>query len=133
MRTVAEQQEIVRALASPLGTERLPLAEAEGRVLASDVVAKLPVPPFTNSAMDGYAVRASDVLEAPVVLEVTNFQSSSSVTARNSQSSHETWFGTSSTGPGVDSTSGLYALKRKHSRTSRRSRAFMGRMISRES
>ncbi|SDL10162.1 gephyrin-like molybdotransferase Glp [Tessaracoccus oleiagri] len=70
MRTVAEQQEIVRALASPLGTERLPLAEAEGRVLASDVVAKLPVPPFTNSAMDGYAVRASDVLEGPVVLEV---------------------------------------------------------------
>ena len=43
-------------------------------------------------------------LVSAVVLEVTNFQSSSSTTPRNSQSSHETWLGMSSTGPGVLST-----------------------------
>lgn len=50
------------------------LAEAQGRVLADDVVASLALPVFDNSAMDGYAVRAEDVADAtpehPVVLEV---------------------------------------------------------------
>ncbi|MFD5868202.1 gephyrin-like molybdotransferase Glp [Corynebacterium sp. NPDC060344] len=39
----------------------LPLADCAGLVLADDVAAKLPVPPFTNSAMDGFAVRAADL------------------------------------------------------------------------
>jgi molybdopterin molybdotransferase len=39
-------------------------------VLARDVVAAEMVPPFANTAMDGYAVRAADVADAPVVLEV---------------------------------------------------------------
>lgn len=50
------------------------LAEAQGLVLADDVVASLALPVFDNSAMDGYAVRAEDVAgatpEQPVVLEV---------------------------------------------------------------
>lgn len=50
------------------------LAEAQGLVLADDVVARLALPVFDNSAMDGYAVRAEDVADAtperPVVLEV---------------------------------------------------------------
>ncbi len=50
------------------------LAEAQGLVLADDVVASLALPVFDNSAMDGYAVRAEDVAgatpEHPVVLEV---------------------------------------------------------------
>lgn len=56
-----------------LGTETVPLAQAAGRVLAADVTARTPVPPFANSAMDGYAVRAVDVAEAgtsPVRLPV---------------------------------------------------------------
>jgi molybdopterin molybdotransferase len=40
--------------------EKLPLAEALSRVLATDVYAALDVPPADNSAMDGYALRASD-------------------------------------------------------------------------
>ena len=42
-------------------TEWVDLLEADGRVLASDVRAPLALPPFTNSAVDGYAVRSSDL------------------------------------------------------------------------
>ncbi len=52
----------------------VPLAEAQGLVLAHDVVAQLSLPVFDNSAMDGYAVRAEDTAgatpEHPVVLPV---------------------------------------------------------------
>ena len=41
--------------------ETVALSEADGRVLASDIAAPLPLPPFTNSAVDGYAVRGSDL------------------------------------------------------------------------
>ncbi|MFG6177256.1 gephyrin-like molybdotransferase Glp [Halomonas sp. THAF12] len=44
----------------PLGAERLPTSEATGRVLAEDVAAQLDVPPFDNSAMDGYALHHDD-------------------------------------------------------------------------
>jgi molybdopterin molybdotransferase len=43
------------------GVETVALAEADGRVLAGDVAAPLPLPPFTNSAVDGYAVRSRDL------------------------------------------------------------------------
>lgn len=55
---------------TPLGTEQVPLAQANGRVLAHDVVAQRTQPPFDNSAMDGYAVRAADVATVPVRLQV---------------------------------------------------------------
>src|SRR5438552_11037537 len=48
-----------------------PLLDALGLVLAEDVVADRDVPPFRNSAMDGYAVRAADVATAPAKLRVT--------------------------------------------------------------
>jgi molybdopterin molybdotransferase len=52
----------------------IPLAEAQGLVLADDVVARLSLPVFDNSAMDGYAVRAEDTSgatpEHPVLLPV---------------------------------------------------------------
>jgi len=52
----------------------VPLAEAQGLVLADDVVAQLSLPVFDNSAMDGYAVRAEDAAGAtsdhPVLLPV---------------------------------------------------------------
>jgi molybdopterin molybdotransferase len=45
------------------GEESAPLAEAPGRILAEPLAAVLDVPPFDNSAMDGYAVRSSDAGE----------------------------------------------------------------------
>jgi molybdopterin molybdotransferase len=42
-------------------SERVSLVEADGRVLASDIKAPLALPPFTNSAVDGYAVRSADL------------------------------------------------------------------------
>jgi len=60
---------------SPLPSETVPLDEALGRALAGDVLAPTPLPPWDNSAMDGYAVRGDDVAGAtkdrPVVLVVT--------------------------------------------------------------
>ncbi len=60
---------------SPLQPITLPLLDAAGMVLAADVIAANDVPPFRNSAMDGYAVRASDTASAtwaaPVELPVT--------------------------------------------------------------
>jgi molybdopterin molybdotransferase len=53
-----------------LAAEEVPLSDALGRVLAEDVSTDTDLPPFDRSAMDGYAVRASDVAGAPVVLEV---------------------------------------------------------------
>ncbi len=44
--------------------ETVPLAESDGRILASVITAPLPLPPFTNSAVDGYAVRGVDVPRA---------------------------------------------------------------------
>src|SRR4051794_36104849 len=41
--------------------ETVALIDADGRVLARDIAAPLPLPPFTNSAVDGYAVRNADV------------------------------------------------------------------------
>src|SRR5215217_4010761 len=45
-------------------TETLPLAGCANRVLAQDIVAPNDLPPFDNSSMDGFAVRAQDVSEA---------------------------------------------------------------------
>jgi molybdopterin molybdotransferase len=59
---------------TPTATVRTDIADAVGMVLASDLHAREPIPPFTNSAMDGYAVRSDDVARAsaehPVVLPV---------------------------------------------------------------
>ena len=45
---------------TPLGTELVPVADADGRVLAADLVSELDLPGFDYSAMDGYAVQATD-------------------------------------------------------------------------
>jgi molybdopterin molybdotransferase len=54
----------------PIAPVTVPAAEAPGLVLAQDVVAAEAIPPFPNTAMDGYAVRAADVAGAPVTLPV---------------------------------------------------------------
>jgi molybdopterin molybdotransferase len=48
----------------PLESERMPILEALGRVLAEEIVSDIDIPPFDNSAMDGYAVRSADVAGA---------------------------------------------------------------------
>ncbi len=61
---VEEAQQRVLDEVTALAPEEIPLAEAYGRVLREDVVAPEDVPPSDNSAMDGYAVRSSDVTGA---------------------------------------------------------------------
>lgn len=60
----------VLARCEPLVPGPVPAPSAAGLVLAGDVVAAEAVPPFANTAMDGYAVRAADTAGAPVELPV---------------------------------------------------------------
>lgn len=48
--------------------ERLPLAQVQGRVLADDLLSSLDLPPWPNSAMDGYALRVADLNTEPLVV-----------------------------------------------------------------
>jgi molybdopterin molybdotransferase len=68
--SVADALLRVLADARPLPAETVSLDEALGRVLTDDVVALRTQPPAALSAMDGYAVRASDVARFPVTLKV---------------------------------------------------------------
>ncbi|MFZ5481014.1 MAG: gephyrin-like molybdotransferase Glp [Myxococcota bacterium] len=61
MLSVSEARDRILAHVPPNGAERVFLAEASGRLLAEDVVSPRPLPPWPASAMDGFAVRASDV------------------------------------------------------------------------
>ncbi len=70
MLTVPEAQERVLAEVTVLGDEAVSFADAFGRVLREDVLADADAPAADNSAMDGYAVRAADVTNAPVSLRV---------------------------------------------------------------
>jgi molybdopterin molybdotransferase len=67
---VAEALARVLADAKPLPSEMAPLRQALGRVLTEDVTALRTQPPADVSAMDGYAVRAADVVEAPATLKL---------------------------------------------------------------
>ena len=62
--TVEQALSMVLAGVEPLPSEDVPLADALGRVLAAPIVARDSLPPFANSSMDGYAVRAEDTEEA---------------------------------------------------------------------
>src|ERR1700722_11440168 len=69
--SVAEALSRVLAAADePLSEEWVSLAQAFGRTLSRDLVAARTQPPFANSAMDGYALRASDVAEPPASLRL---------------------------------------------------------------
>jgi len=67
---VAEALRLVLADAKPLPAEFVALDHVAGRVLAQDVSALRTQPPTAVSAMDGYAVRASDVTKTPAALKV---------------------------------------------------------------
>lgn len=62
--------ELVLADAAPIASQKVPLAEAAGRVLASDLASKRTQPPFPASAMDGYAARSEDVLKVDTQLKL---------------------------------------------------------------
>lgn len=71
--TVAEHRQRVAELVGLMPVLQLPLDECLGLVLAADVIAPLSLPPFDNSAMDGYAVRAAELAgEGPVTLPVAD-------------------------------------------------------------
>ncbi|HEX6242108.1 MAG TPA: gephyrin-like molybdotransferase Glp [Polyangiales bacterium] len=74
MKSVEEAYAEVLAAFAPLGSERVPLLSSLGRFSARRVVADKELPPFDNSAMDGYAFAARDLAEtsaaAPLVLPV---------------------------------------------------------------
>jgi molybdenum cofactor synthesis domain-containing protein len=71
---LADALKIVLSHVGRLRSELVGFDHAAGRVLASDVVSKIDVPPFDRAAVDGYAVRAADTFGAtelrPVVLRV---------------------------------------------------------------
>jgi len=70
MKPLADAQRAVLDAMKPLPVVAMPLREARGLALAVPLVAPHDLPPFPNSAMDGYAVRAADVAAAPVTLPV---------------------------------------------------------------
>ncbi len=67
---VENAQAAICAQLTPLDPVTVPLLDGVGRVLSIDVTATLDQPPFTNAAMDGYAIRAVDLAELPVTLPV---------------------------------------------------------------
>ena len=74
MLSVDEALQLILRDLQPLPVELAPLDECLGRVLAEDLIAAIDLPPFANSSMDGFALRAADLLgacaDAPVQLEV---------------------------------------------------------------
>lgn len=70
MISVTEARRLILARIVPLRPRPAGLADAAGHVLAEAVLAAEAVPPFSNSAMDGYAVRAADAAVAPARLRV---------------------------------------------------------------
>lgn len=60
--SVDEARQRIAALITPIkGVEQLPVRTALGRILATPIISTINVPPYTNSAMDGYALRGADL------------------------------------------------------------------------
>ncbi|MGP3931311.1 molybdotransferase-like divisome protein Glp [Nonomuraea sp. KM88] len=70
MKSVDAHLADILATVRPLAPLELDLEQVLGATLAEDVSSPVPLPPFDNSAMDGYAVRAEDLSEIPVTLPV---------------------------------------------------------------
>lgn len=68
-----EARSVILASVAPVGTERIHLLDAVGRVVATDVAAPWDMPLWHNSAMDGYAVRSADCGTTPCTLRVSGF------------------------------------------------------------
>src|SRR5262245_53327103 len=77
---VTEALATVCTAAFRLGSERVGLTSALGRVAAEDVHSQRTVPPAANSAMDGFAVRHADLADTPVTLRVIAVEPAGTVT-----------------------------------------------------
>ncbi len=67
---ISEAKEIITRNTSLLKSEVVDLSRVVGRVLAEDIFADMNVPPFDRSQMDGFAVKTTDVENAPVTLKI---------------------------------------------------------------
>jgi molybdopterin molybdotransferase len=63
LRSYPEARRVLLAAARRMPSEQVPVAAAVGRVLAADVAAPIDLPPWDNSALDGYALRAAEASE----------------------------------------------------------------------
>ncbi len=81
-----DAQSFVIGACPPLTPVAVPFEQAEGLVLAADVVSVEQVPPFDNSAVDGYAVVASDTAHGPLELPVVDEVAAGAATDRVLQS-----------------------------------------------
>lgn len=83
----AEAQRIVLENMPVLGKEKVSLSQAWGRVLAEEIVSGIDVPPWDNSAVDGFAVRVKDVRGAsrqgPAILQVVEEVPAGKIPARS--------------------------------------------------
>ena len=70
MLTVEDALEGILSRVGPLSAERVEIMGALGRVLAEPIVSRATIPPWPNSSMDGYAVRAQDTNGEPVELAI---------------------------------------------------------------
>ena len=74
MISVSEALQRLLTSFSPVGIEEVALLHAAGRILSAEIKSDINLPLFTNSSMDGFAVRAEDVEGAredrPVILSV---------------------------------------------------------------
>lgn len=75
---ISEAISIITSKSTVLGTERIDLADAVGRVLAENIVADSDLPPFDRSQMDGFAVIAKDTANAPIELKIVGESSAGS-------------------------------------------------------
>lgn len=67
---LSEAREFVLSKCVPAPVATIPIDDAADLVLASELSAVGPIPPFDNTAMDGFAIRAADVANAPVTLDM---------------------------------------------------------------
>lgn len=70
LKSVDDALQAILAGIRPLSSENVPLLSAFGRTLAADIYAPLDLPPFANSAVDGYAAQSADTTPSPVTLTV---------------------------------------------------------------
>ncbi len=70
MLTVSEAQRIVLSSIQRMPQEQVSLPDSVDRILATEIVSDIELPPFDRSTMDGYAVRSADVRDVPATLQV---------------------------------------------------------------
>ena len=62
--SVQEAQAKIRRFVQVAESEKVPLSEVSGRVTTNEITATFPQPRFNNTAMDGFALKAADIMEA---------------------------------------------------------------------